>query len=154
MNPIRTIALIASLVFTPALASAADSPDQDVVAARHKGKKKGKRGRRGAKNRPQFPMKGEAFTSRIDQRLSRIEARVARRLERSKLDDAAKSNVRQKVATAKAKVKAATRKAAADGTVTRQEAKEVRQIVKQLRKEAKQGRKDRRNKRRRGRNPA
>jgi len=113
-----------------------------------KGKKgkKGKRGKRGkgAKgDRPQFPMAGDAFVSFVNNRISKRRARIEQRL--ADADDAERAEVLAKFDEGSAKLLAAAKSAAADGTVTKEEAKAIRAKIRKARKghKARKGRKGR-----------
>lgn len=132
MMNIRTIAIAAAMTFAvPAVALAADRPTPAETKAKKGEHKKGKKG-----ERPSFPMKAEKFMEHIDKRIAHMKAKVDARLERSDLDDAKKAEIRAKVNEASTKVRAAAQQAAADGTVTKDEAKQVREVARTMRQHA------------------
>jgi len=146
IKTIRIAALAALCAFAvPAVASAAPGKPLPAEASRGQGLKKGhdKQGHRKGKRgeRPSFPMQADKFMARVNQRIERIEARVDKRLERSKMSEEKKNEIRAKVAAGTSKVRAAAEKAAADGTVTKDEAKAVHQVAREMRQHAKGERK-------------
>jgi hypothetical protein len=143
----RIAAIAAIFAFAaPTVAWAADgAPNRDLPAeaSRGKGKKKGhKKGKRG--ERPSFPMEADKFMAHVEKRIERVTSRVEKRLERSKMPENKKDEIRAKVAAGTEKIRSAAQNAAADGTVTKDEAKEVREVAREMRKEARKHRKDHR----------
>ncbi|MBI4956703.1 MAG: hypothetical protein HY908_32090 [Myxococcales bacterium] len=76
------------------------------------------------------PVKGEEFRARVEKRVTRALARLDRALERHELPADVEQQIRADSATAAANVRAAADQAAADGTVTPEEAKTVRGVAK------------------------
>jgi frataxin-like iron-binding protein CyaY len=108
----------------------------------------GKRGKKGARGeRLEFPMAGDAFVSHVEQRQAKVSEKIDRRLAKSDLDDARKAEIRAKFAEVSTKVTAAAKSAAADGTVTKEEAKAIRQMVREQRPEKRDGKRGKRGKR-------
>jgi hypothetical protein len=100
---------LASLVAVPAVAFAA--PDNAAKAARHE------------KSEKQFPMPAAEFKSKVDNKLSRARTHMEERA--SKLDADKAKELRAKFDAGAANVNAEVAKATADGTVTKEEAKNV-----------------------------
>ena len=107
-----------------------------------------------AKRKGRFPMDGAAFVAKLEKRLERVAARIEKRLERSDKSDEAKERIRRRFLAGAEKVRTAARDAAADGTVTREEAQRVRELAKRVRgkkgNKGRKGRKDRKDRKRRG----
>jgi hypothetical protein len=126
---LRTLAAAAALVVAiPAVAYAADRATAPAPQIEK------------TKERAEFPMAGDAFVAKVEARLAKAEQHMEHRLEKSKLDDAQKARVREAFAKAASRVRAAANDAAADGSVTKDEAKAVRKVAKQMKKNA-QGKK-------------
>lgn len=88
----------------------------------------------GRRAKAKFPMSGATFQNRVDQRLAKMRARLLRRLEKRQLSDAEKQQIVARFDSRAGIIKKAASEAAADGTVTRQEAKNVRQKARGMRK--------------------
>src|SRR5947207_12828433 len=73
-----------------------------------------------------FPMKADAFQQRVEARLTKMKARMEKRIVEKKLDAAKAKEVRDRFDARAAKVRAATAEAAKDGVVTQDEAKAIR----------------------------
>lgn len=130
---IRTLALVFAVSALPATALAA-GPDGTSGAVEHGAKAKRGEGK-GQREAHQFPMKGGDFITMVDARIVKIRARVQEKLAKHPLPEATKKAVLADVDAGAARVKAAAQKAAADGTVTREEAKSVRDVAKDVKKE-------------------
>ncbi len=130
---IRALALVFAVSAKPVTALAA-GPEaaQDAMEHGAKGKRSEGKGKREAH---QFPMKGGDFIARVDARIAKIRTKAQEKLARRPLPEATKKAVLADVDAGAAKVKAAANKAAADGTVTREEAKAVRDLAHDVRKE-------------------
>lgn len=87
---------------------------------------------KGAHEHLVFPMKADAFNQIVEKRVTTIEARVDKRLAKSNLTDEKKAAVKKEVATGVAEIREAAKKAEADGTVTKDEAKDVRAAERKL----------------------
>lgn len=85
------------------------------------------------RDRPAFPMKAEEFRKMVEKKLERIKARVERAMSKQSLPAPQRAEVNKAVDTAVKEVHSALDKAAADGVVTRDEAKQVKAIAEQLR---------------------
>jgi hypothetical protein len=86
-----------------------------------------------AQSTASFPMKGEDFVARVNERLAQAEAQLEAKLAKSKASESDKAEVRRRFKSGVAKVRSAAQAAAADGTVTREEAKQVRALARELR---------------------
>lgn len=88
-----------------------------------------------------FPMKADAFIGKVNERITKMRARMDQRM-----DDQGLTQEKQKEALAKfdaqaEKVRAAAKTAGEDGTVTAEEAKTVREQAKELRGKHHKGKK-------------
>ena len=126
-----------AILAVPNLASAApersidrDAPLAQVAPAKAKGPHQ-RRGKGAHGKRAHFPISGEVFLKRVEHKLQKAEQRLEKRLAKNPPADAQK--LRQDFKTAANKVRAAAKRAAADGSVTREEAKQVRKLSKELR---------------------
>jgi len=134
----RNIAILTTaLAFAmPAVAFAAPSDRSAEKGERHeRGPRKAKKNR---KDKRSFPIKGETFMSHVSKRISKMEARMNKRLEMSKLSDEKKAAIKADFNKGSAAIRSAAQKAASDGTVTRDEAKAFRDKVREVRKEARE----------------
>jgi hypothetical protein len=91
--------------------------------------------RKGASHRdaPAFPMKAEEFRKMVERRIERIKARVERSMRKHSVPAPQRAEVNKAVDTAVKEVHAGVDKVAADGVVTRAEAKQVKAIATELR---------------------
>jgi hypothetical protein len=133
---IRTIALVAAVSALPATALAAgpEAAQRPGQSAEEHGSPRGGKGK-GEREAHQFPMKGGDFITMVDARIQKVRAKVQEKLAKHPLPDATKKQILADVDAGAAKVKAAAQKAAADGTVTKDEAKEVRDLAHQVKKD-------------------
>jgi hypothetical protein len=88
---------------------------------------------KGRRAKANFPMSGPAFSSRVDQRLAAMRARLVKRLDKRQVPAAQKQRVLATFDGKAAAIKQAAARAASDGTVTRKEAKQVRKKAKAMR---------------------
>lgn len=86
--------------------------------------------------KPKFPMAGKEFGERVEKRLHNLHDRVEKRLAKGNAPDDAKKKARDAYTALATKVRAATAKATADGTVTTDEAKSVRKLFRQAKRAA------------------
>jgi hypothetical protein len=126
MNTVARLAaaLIAAATFAVPMTSFAETAP---AAAPHGHK------HHGDKNKAQFPMKADEFRSMVEKRIEKIKARVEKGMEQHKLPAATRAVITKAVDDAAKQVRGAVDKAAADGTVTKEEAKQVRELAEQLR---------------------
>lgn len=129
---IRTIALVVAVSALPATALAAGPEAAQRPGQSGEEHGKGPRGGKGEREAHQFPMKGGDFIAMVDARIQKVRARVQEKLGKRPLPDAKKKEILAEVDAGAAKVKAAAQKAAADGTVTKEEAKGVRDLAHQV----------------------
>lgn len=94
-------------------------------------------GENARKDKGHFPMPGDAFTARVEARLTKVSQKLEERLEKSRIGDNLKKEIRADFERSAAKIRAAANKAAADGSVTKEEAKRVRELSRDLRKDMK-----------------
>ncbi|MEP7121737.1 MAG: hypothetical protein ABJE95_12535 [Byssovorax sp.] len=87
----------------------------------------------GDADKAQFPMKADEFRAIVEKRIERVKARVEKGMEEHKLPAAQRAVITKAVDDAAKQVRGAVDKAAADGTVTKEEAKQVRELAEQLR---------------------
>jgi hypothetical protein len=129
-------AFLAAAFLVPSLASAEPDGASDRPAEAPPGRPaKGKRGDL-AKH---FPMAGDEFVARVDKRIDKFGAKLEARLaEAKRLTDEQKDGIRADFAKGSAAIKDAASKAAADGTVTLEEAKKVREVAQRIRDKARE----------------
>ena len=87
----------------------------------------------GDKAKAQFPMKADEFRVMVEKKIEKVKARVEKGLEKHKLPADQRVAITRAVDEAAKQVRAAADKAASDGTVTKEEAKQVRELANQLR---------------------
>jgi tellurite resistance protein len=119
---IASVLLAAATLTAPLAASAKPSSAKPKDAAAHV-----------EKDKAQFPMKADEFRKMIDKRIERVKAHVEHSMEKHKLPAPQRAEVTKAVDAAVKEVRAAVDKAAADGVVTKDEAKQVRELAEQLR---------------------
>jgi tellurite resistance protein len=107
-----------------------------ATPAQHQGKGKGKGRHEKGDRDAHFPMKAEAFKQHVEKRIGRALAKVNAMIEKKKVPEIIAGSIRKDADAAATQVRAAAAKAAADGTVTKEEAKVVRDLANQLKKEA------------------
>lgn len=120
VNPFVLALGLGCLMMSPVIAQADQKPAQE---------------QRDQKAKPNFPMKAEDFRKMVNERLSKMQARFDKMLSKKNPPAEKKEQMKKAFDAGIAKIKAAVDKAAADSTVTQEEAKEVRQVVKAQRKE-------------------
>jgi hypothetical protein len=81
------------------------------------------------KTRPTFPISASEFQARQDARVVKMRAKLEERISAKKLDAEEAKAKRAKFEVRIASVQAAIDKAKADGTVTKDEAKEIRKLA-------------------------
>jgi hypothetical protein len=79
--------------------------------------------------RPNFPMPSSEFQTRMAVHVEKARTRLEARIAKNKVDAEEAKVLRARFENAIAKTKLASAKATADGTVTREEAKEVRAVA-------------------------
>jgi hypothetical protein len=126
MNTVARLAaaLIAAATFAVPMTSFAETkPAPAEHGHRHHGEG----------DKAQYPMKADEFRSMVEKRIEKVKARVEKGMEEHKLPAAQRAVITKAVDDAAKQVRVAVEKAAADGTVTKEEAKEVRDLAEQLR---------------------
>ena len=81
-----------------------------------------------------FPVAGPAFKAKVEARQEKHRAKIEAKIAEKKIPADKAAEVRARFAQHSAKVNAAVEKAVADGTVTKEEAKEVRAVAMEGRK--------------------
>lgn len=82
-----------------------------------------------AKARPSFPMPAADFQARQDAHVAKMRAKLEERITAKKADAEQAKKMRARFEERVGKVQAAVNKAKADGSVTKDEAKEVRKVA-------------------------
>jgi hypothetical protein len=113
---------LATLIAVPVTAFAAPR-DAGTAAKVHQRADKGDHDK-------QFPMAGAEFKAKVDGRLAKSRERMEKRV--AKLDAQKANEVRAKFNAGAAKVNAEVAKAVADGTVTKEEAKDVHKAMREM----------------------
>ena len=138
---IRPLFVALSLAFatTAAAPAFADSPDAKPAPAKEE-KGKADKGKGHAKARrlgvlEKFPMKADRFQKLIDKRIEHVKTKVEAALKKHNVSDTDKAAVMKAVDEGAASVRAAAKKAEADGTVTKEEAQTVRDLAKKIRED-------------------
>ena len=83
-----------------------------------------------------FPMTAESFNKRIEKRIAHMRERLTQMLAAHKVPEAKQAQIKKDFEDGAAAIRAAATRAGADGTVTKEEAKDVRSLAKDLRKKA------------------
>jgi hypothetical protein len=148
---VRPLFVALSLAFatTAAAPAFADGPDTKPAPAKEekaKGDKakgehakgEGKRGH--AKTRrlgalEKFPMTSDKFEKIVDGRITHMKSKVETAMKKHNVPDADKAKVMKEVDDGAALIRAAAKKAGADGQVTKAEAMEVQALAKKLREQ-------------------
>jgi hypothetical protein len=81
------------------------------------------------KNHPTFPITAADFQARHDARVVKMRAKLEARITEKKVDAEKAKMMRERFETRTSAVQIAINKAKADGTVSKEEAKEVRQVA-------------------------
>jgi hypothetical protein len=88
------------------------------------------------KDQRRFPMKAESFNKLIEKRIAHMREHLSRTLAARKVPEAKQAQIKKDFEDGAASVRAAAARASADGTVTKEEAKEVRGLARDLRGKA------------------
>lgn len=142
----RIVRIVASSLFLsiaalPAVAFADDNKaptaksDKDASPHQGKGKKGKDRREHGEKN---FPMKADAFKQLVEERIARARAHLDKALDKHEVPDAVRAQIKKDFDAGATAVRAAAGRVAADGEVTKTEAKEVRDLAKDLKQKARE----------------
>ncbi|MCC6557091.1 MAG: hypothetical protein IT372_29415 [Polyangiaceae bacterium] len=137
---VRPLAVALSLAFAAvpatALADSSRPAPADVKEGKEHGKGHGKDHEK--KDRPQFPLEAAKFQQIVDKRIGHARKRMERAMEKRNAPDALRAQIRKEFDAGAAQVQAAAKRVGADGTVTKEEAKEVRDLVKSLKRKARE----------------
>jgi hypothetical protein len=137
----NTVARIAAALFTASLTLAAP-----LVASADQKPREGARPEASAgaskHDRAIFPMKASEFQKIIEKRIERIKAQVERSMTKHALPAPARVEVTRAVEAAVKDMQSTLDKASADGSVTKDEAKEIRDLATQLREKLREQLKD------------
>ena len=128
---IALVSLSLSAAF-PALAFANDRDDSESGTEQAKGDKD---------HEKNFPMKAETFIGKVNDRITKMRARLDERLDKKGVAEDKQKEALAKFDAAAEQVRAAAKAAGEDGTVTAEEAKGVRKLAKELRGKAHKGKK-------------
>jgi hypothetical protein len=79
-----------------------------------------------------FPVSGDQFQQRIDERLAKIKDKIERKLAEKQVPADKAAAIRARFAASAARVSAATKTVTADGVVTQDEAKSVREAMRAM----------------------
>ncbi|WP_437732967.1 hypothetical protein [Sorangium sp. So ce1335] len=118
-------ALVALGVAAPPAAAAAKETPAAAARAPHHGRGKGQ---------PQFPQDAASFSKRVDAKIAKQRAKAEARMQKGGVPDARRAEIRKALDDAQAKVRAAVDRAAKDGVITQDEAKQVRKLAREARK--------------------
>ena len=144
MSSIRTlvrplaVALTLAFVAIPAsaLADGARPAPADAKGGSHAppaakdGQKKG--------NHKHFPIEAQKFQEMVDKRIGKMRARMERAMEKHHVPDAMKAQIRKDFEDGAAQLRAAAKRLGADGTVTKEEAKEVKDLARSLKQKGRE----------------
>ena len=83
-----------------------------------------------------FPMAAESFNKLIEKRIAHMRERLTQMLAAHKVPEAKQAQIKKDFEDGATAIRAAATKAGADGTVTKEEAKDVRSLAKDLRRKA------------------
>ena len=128
---VRPLAVALTLAFAavPATALAeGNHPRRDE--AKNKGEHK--------KDRAQFPIAADKFQAHVEKRITKMRERIESRMEKRNVLDAKRVEVRKNFEAGAGQVREAAKRAGADGTVTKEEAKQVRDLAKSLQQKARE----------------
>ena len=135
-----TVALTLAFAAVPATALADSSrpAPADAKAGKEHGKGQRKDQDKKDRKRPQFPLEAERFQNVVDKRIAKAREHMERALDKHPVPDALKAQIRNDFDAGTAQVQAAAKRVGADGTVTKEEAKEVRDLAKELKDKARE----------------
>lgn len=129
---VRPLAFALGLAFAvaPISAFAEEKPQAAKEHREHRGDR--------AKKVKQFPITADAFRQLVEKRISKAREKLDRVLDKRDLPPGIEAQIKKDFDAGVVKVRAAVDKAAADGTVTKEEAKAVRDLAQELREEARE----------------
>ena len=154
MSSIRTflrsaaVALSLAVVAAPTAALAEEgkrpAPADQKGGEHGKGKgkrhedKQGKRKGRGQGEVPQFPVEAKKFQEMVEARIAKAREHMESALGKHNVPEPIRAMIRKDFEAGAAEIREAAKKAAADGSVTKEEAKEVRELSRDLKREARE----------------
>lgn len=153
MSSIRTfvrsvaLALSFAVAAAPAVAFAEDSGrpapaegKKDGERGKHHGKRgeRGERKGRGQGERPQLPMDAKKFQELVEKRIAKAREHLEGAMDRHSVPEPIRAQVRKEFEAGAAAIREAAKSAGADGTVTKDEAKEVRELSRDLKQQARE----------------
>lgn len=118
----------------PAPVDAKEGKEHGKEHGKHHGKHHGKKD---GKHR-QFPIEAPKFQKVIDKRIEKSRDRMERAMTKHNVPDVLKTQIRKEFDAGVAQVQAAAKRVGADGTVTKDEAKQIRDLVKGLKQKARE----------------
>lgn len=128
--PSLSLAAALAAFALPASALAEETARKPVVV------RTGKVKPRGAHER-ELPMKADAFRDLVERRIAHARERLGEALSKHGVPRPVRAEIEKEFDAGAALVRAAAERAGADGTVTKEEAKEVRKLAKDLKRKAK-----------------
>src|SRR5262249_30721718 len=117
------LAFVGAVTVLPATALA-DNTSPNETELKHK------------RSAPQFPMDAQQFRELVAKHIERARKHLDKQLDVHKVPAATQAEIRKHFDEAAKQVRAAVDRVAADGTVTKDEAKEVRLLAKDLKRKA------------------
>ena len=106
-----------------------------ALAQGHRGKDRGDLVEQGKRDE-RFPMSAKEFSEDVEKRIRKTFDRISAKLDEHKVPAAKREEIKKAMEAGATKIRAAAAKVGADGTVTKEEAKEVRDLAKDLKKQA------------------
>lgn len=124
----------------PAPADQADKKDGEHGKNKGKrdGEKRGNRKGRGIGEVPQFPVEAKKFQEMVEARIAKAREHMESALATHGVPEPMRAMIRKDFEEGAAAIREAAKKAAADGSVTKEEAKDVRELSRELRQEARE----------------
>ena len=139
---VRPLAVALTFAFAVAPASAFAEGGRPVPTEAKEGKGHGKKhgkheGKKDGAHR-KFPIEAAKFQQGVDKRISKARERLESVMTKRNAPDALKVQIRKEFEAGVVYVQAAAKRVGADGTVTKEEAKEVRDLAKSLKQKARE----------------
>jgi hypothetical protein len=125
---IATALISASIVVVPPLSAMADQKPTDAKPLEESANKSSSR-----HDRAIFPMKSDEFRKIVEKRIERMKTHIERSMTKHNLPVPARAEVNRTVDTAVKDIHAMVDKVAADGMVTKDEAKQLKDLAEQFR---------------------
>lgn len=141
MSSIRTFVRSVALALSFAIAAApavALAEGNGRPAPAEKGGQHGKDGKHEGKGERHFPIEAKKFNEAVEARISKMRSRVEQAMEKRGVPEATRAQVRKELDLSAAAVREVAKRVSADGTVTKEEAKEVRKVAKEVKKNARE----------------